>query len=158
MNEAGQYILSVGLAALIVGILTSFTDNKSASGVLIRMVCGLFLALTVIKPVGNLNFDYLEAFARSYSEAGSTTAANGEAIANDALREIIKQETEAYILDKASSYQCALDVLVTVGEGNVPVPEFVRISGSISPYARGQMQKLIEEELGIPKEQQQWIG
>lgn len=158
MNGLGQYILSVGLAALIVGILTSFTDSKSATGTLIRMVCGLFLAFTVIKPVASLNFDHLEAFAQSYGEAGEASAARGEAIADEALREIIKQETEAYILDKAGSYQCQLSVEVTVGDGDVPVPDSVRISGSISPYARSQLQKFLEDELGIPKEQQLWIG
>lgn len=158
MNEAGQYILSVGLAALTVGILTSLTDSKTATGTLIRMVCGLFLAFTVIKPVAGLNFDYLEAFAQSYSEAGEASAAMGETLANEALREIIKREAEAYILDKAGSYQCELSVEVSVGNGDVPVPESVRISGNVSPYARSQLQKLLEDELGIPKEQQLWIG
>lgn len=158
MDGLGQYILSVGIGALIAGILTSFTDSKSTTGVLTRMVCGLFLAFTVIKPVSQLNFDQLAAFAQSYEEAGESSAAMGEALANDALRELIKQETEAYILDKAGSYQAQLDVEVTVGDGEMPVPESVRISGNISPYARSRLQQILADELGIPKERQIWIG
>lgn len=158
MSEPGQYILSVGMAAMITGILTSFTESKSTIGVLTRMVCCLFLAFTVIKPIGNLNYDQLEFFAHRYAEAGERSAASGEALANDALRELIKQETEAYILDKASSYRTKLEVQVTVGEGDTPVPESVRISGSISPYAKSQLQQILSDELGIPKERQLWIG
>lgn len=158
MSEPGKYILSVGMAALIVGILTSFTDSKSTMGVLTRMVCGLFLAFTVIKPIGSVNYDHLTAFARSCEEAGEASAAMGEALANDALREIIKQETEAYILDKAGSYQVQVDVEVTVGDGETPVPESVTITGGVSPYARSRLQQIFADELGIPKERQLWIG
>lgn len=158
MPDLGAYILSMGIAALIIGILTSFTDTKSSVGVLTRMVCGLFLALTVIKPIGNLNYDYLTAFAQSYEEKGDVSAAMGEDLANDALREIIKQKSEAYILDKASTYNVQLEVQVTVGDGDAAVPEFVTITGNASPYVRTRLQTMIADELGIPKERQIWIG
>lgn len=158
MSDLSTYVLSVGIAALIVGILTSFTDNKSSLGVLTRMVCGLFLALTLIKPIGNLNYDDLAAFARSYESAGEVFAATGESLTNDALRKIIKQKTEAYILDKACSYNVQLEVQVTVGDGETPVPESVAVAGTVSPYVRTRLQSMIADELGIPKERQIWNG
>ena len=150
--------MSVGTAALIVGILTSFSDPKSSAGALIRMVAGLFLALVAIKPLTNLNFDVLESFVQSYSEAGQSIAASGQAAAEKVMAAYIKEEAEAYILDKASLYGAELEVDIEMGTGEMPIPESIRIQGSISPYGRMQLQRLLTEEFGIPKEQQIWIG
>jgi len=158
MNALGQYILSVGLAALFVGILTSISDSKSSSGVLLRMVCGLFLAFVLIKTVGNLDYGSLEAFARSYTQEADEAVEYGADIAAGSIRELIKEETEAYILDKARTCQCAVQVQVTVSREDPPVPESVRLTGTVTANGRKTLEKILEEELGIPKERQQWIG
>lgn len=157
MNDAGKYILSVGVAAMLAGILNGLTDEKSSLGAMTRMVCGLFLAFTVISPFHDLNMTYITSFAQSFDEAAAASVSYGESIADQAVRDIIKQETEAYILDKAGLYQLKLDVEVELGDCE-PVPASVRITGPASPYARTQLQKTITDELGIPKERQQWIG
>lgn len=82
----------------------------------------------------------------------------GTKLADDARREIIKAEAEAYILDKAGSYGLQLEVCVTLREDDIPVPESVCIAGAVSPYARTRLEILIENELGIPKERQLWTG
>ena len=38
----------------------------------------------------------------------------------------------------------------------IPIPIKVRLSGKASPYAKGQLQQIITEELGIEKENQIW--
>ena len=158
MQDIGKYILSVGMASLIVAIITEFSEKKSSTGMLIRMVCGLFLAFTVINPLTNLNFEILETFSGSYSHDAEAAVSVGTAKSEDALRDIIKQETETYILDKAQSYGCALEVDVTVGKGTVPKPESVRINGQVPADTLKQLEKILETELGISKEYQQWIG
>lgn len=150
--------MSVGSAALIVGILTSFFDGKDSVGTLIRMISGLFLALIVLKPVTGLCFDNIESFVQSYSVTGQTIAASGQNLALEASKSYIKERTEAYILDMAESYGATLSVEVTLGSGENPVPESVSIHGNISPYGKKQLQKVLAEELGIPKEQQIWTG
>ena len=160
LNLSGlqEYILTVGIAALIVGILTGLLDEKSSIGVIVRMICGLFLAVTVIKPVVNLNLEAALAYLDTFDTSGAGAAAYGDSLREEALRERIKQETEAYILDKAGLYQLDLIVEVTVADGDPPIPEAVRIKGNASVYARGKMREIMETELGIPKERQQWIG
>lgn len=134
------------------------TDSKSSTGVLTRMVCGLFLTIVVIKPFGNLNFSYLADFTQTFSESAQAAASTGTELADETRRQIIKAETEAYILDKASSYNLQLEVQVTLSDGHEALPESVRLSGAASPYARARLQELISDEVGIPKEQQLWIG
>lgn len=155
---AAEYVLSVGTAAVIIGILTGFLDSKSSIGTLTRMVCGLFLVFTVLKPIDRINFGHLTEYADAFADEGEATAARGTEMANDALRDIIKLQTEAYILDKAGSYNAELDVQVCVTETDCPLPESVRISGHVSPYVRSRLQQMISDELGIPKEKQLWTG
>ena len=83
-------------------------------------------------------------------------AAMGENLARDSMADIIKEETEAYILDKAADLHANLRVEVAVGEDNLPAA--VTISGEASPYARRQIQAMIANDLGISKENQKWIG
>ena len=72
------------------------------------------------------------------------------------LAQIISEQTEAYILDKAADLHANLHVEVTVGEDNLPTA--VTLSGEASPYARRQIQAIIANDLGISKENQKWIG
>lgn len=158
MQNIGQYILHVGLAALLVGIICEFSDRKSSTGMLTRMICGLFLAFTVINPLTELNFDILESFSGITTQNGQQAVSAGTAMAEESTRAIIRQEYTAYILDKARSLGCDLNADVTVGEGTYPLPESVCITGNVSPQNRRILEELLTKDLGIPKENQQWIG
>ena len=158
MRSWGQYILSIGLAALLTAIIGEFSDRKSATGTIIRMICGLFLAFTVISPITDLNFGILDAFSQELDADTSTAISIGEELRQESVRELIKQETEAYILDKARLLGCSLEVTVSVCEAEVPVPESVRITGNVSASARRELEIVLSQELGISKENQQWIG
>ncbi len=143
---------------MIVGILLGLLDSKSATGTLIRMVCGLFLTIAAIKPVCGFHFEDISIFMQSFDTAAQAASAEGQQMANRTRAEFIKAEAEAYILDKASSYGLQLEVQVTLAEDNPQLPQFVRLTGDASPYARSQLQISIANELGIPKERQIWIG
>lgn len=158
MQDLGQYILSVGVASLLAGIIAEFSDSKSATGMITRMVCGLFLAFTVINPLTNLNFGILESFSQDTVINTQPVISAGTTLAEESMAQLIKQETEAYILDKAQSLGCVLEAEVTVVEGQYPIPESVRICGTISNQNRRQLEDFLERELGISKENQQWIG
>ena len=158
MQSLGQYILSVGLAALVVAIIAEFSDQKSATGTMIRMVCGLFLAFTAINPITKLNLGILETFSEQFFPDTSAAVSAGTDLAEESIHKIIKQKTQAYILDKAHSFGCSPEVEVTLGEGPAPVPESVCVTGEIPFSARKELEKFLEQELGISKENQQWIG
>ena len=81
-------------------------------------------------------------------------AAEGTALAADAKADIITAQVEAYILDKAALYQAPVTVDVTLDEEGTPVS--VRLSGAVSPYAKTRLSEMMETDLGIKKEAQQW--
>ena len=153
-----KYIFSIILAACVVAIVTSLLDEKTNQGVLLRMIGGLFLAFTVITPVLKLDFDDAIGIVEDYMAEADDAARHGEDLATDAMGEIIKEQTAAYILDKATSYGATVHVTVDISKDSVPVPLSVCLDGNVTPYAKWQLQRMLESDLGIPKENQQWIG
>lgn len=152
-----QYIVSVVSAALVCGILTSFMKDCGVKKVL-KLLCGLFLTFTVIKPIAGLTIPELPDLGRIYEEAEEASQ-EGKSFTQNTLTNIITAESEAYILDKAKDMEVFLTVEVaTSSEDGLPVPESVVLEGEISPEARQKLSQIITDELGIPKENQVWTG
>lgn len=122
------------------------------------MMGGLLLTFVILSPVDGIRLDRLSDAVRHYEMTGRNQTQEGIYLAAVAEEEIIKQRTAAYILDKAQDLHAEVDVKVTLADGTPPVPESVMVEGKISPYSKTRLQKIIEDDLGITKEQQIWIG
>lgn len=157
MAAVGKYVFSVAVASLICGVLCGMIKD-SANQKIIKLVCGVFLTLTVIRPAANCSLEELSSFALPYRAGASDASRAGEEFARESLRQIIKAETEAYILDKAKQMDAVISVQVSVSQDPVPVPVSVQIGGTLSPACRQKLQQIITEDLNIAKENQQWIG
>ena len=157
MAGFGQYIFSVTTAAIIYSVLPSLLEKKSGAAVLVRLIGGLFLTLTVIAPVSDIDFNAILDTQLEFTSLGTEIAADGQRLAQEQLHKIITDQSEAYILNKAMSYQTPLDVEVTFSQDETPVLSEVQLKGSISPYVKSMMTKWLKEEMGIPEEHQIWI-
>ena len=155
MEALRQYVISVTAAAMLCGIVTGLFPPGSGKRIA-KLICGLFLAYTVLSPISRVDFSTLPDFSLRCMDDAQAAVTAGENLARKSTAEIIKEETEAYILDKAADLHTSLTAEVTIGEENLP--ESVTISGEASPYARRRLQTIIESDLGISKENQQWIG
>ena len=76
----------------------------------------------------------------------------------DAIRQLIIQETEAYILNKAGLLGMDIRADVELSEGEYPVPERAVIRGNWTDSQKSQLSAMLEAELGIPEEDQRWMG
>lgn len=153
-----KYILSVCAVAMICAIITAITGANGKQSEVIRLLCGIFLTLTVIRPLAKVRIPDLGAYLDDLKWDAVTAGSTGASYREDALRAGIKANTEAYILDKAESMAAQIHVEVTLNADDLPLPCAVRITGSVSPYVKRQLQGIIENDLGIPKEVQEWIG
>lgn len=155
MEGLRQYVLSSISAALISGILIRLTQNNG-SNEFIRVLCGAFMTIVLILPIsenrGKLWNDLIPDF-RSETES---LIDDGTRVSGNMRAEIIKQRTEAYILDRASAMDAQIKVSVSLGKDGIP--KSVRITGRISPMNRSRLTDVIAADLGIPREQQEWIG
>lgn len=157
MEKIGKYLLSVVCAAIICAAVNMLTGKKNAQSAIIRLISGLYMALTLISPLVNIRLtDYADYF-RNFSVEGENAVAMGKAAATDALGAIIKDQTQAYILDKAVSMDTVLKVEVTLNNENPPIPCGVTLTGSVSPYTKEVLSNFIADDLGISKEDQVWI-
>ncbi len=156
MEDIRQYLLSVTAAAIMCGLLEKLLVQKGTAAAMGKMLAGIFLAVTIISPAVRLNFDGWMNGAGSFSEDASAAVQEGKELSNDALRELIKDQTQAYILDKAKALHADLKVQVEVSDREMPVPVRVKLEGEISPYAKQQLQSIITQQLGIAKEDQIW--
>lgn len=154
MEALGQYIVSVVAAAILCGVLRSMVQ-PGLVGNLLRLVSGVFLAYTVLSPISAFRLDSISLDALPETEAAIQAAQAGAAAGEEAMAQIIKQQTQAYILEKAKSLGAELEAEVFLDEENLPQKVIYR--GSLSPSQRRQLQSTIAQDLGIPKENQQWI-
>lgn len=158
MEAIGRYILSVTAASILLGIAQTLVGKKGGSAALVRLLGGLFLTFTVIAPLADVDLDAAFDAPWDFTQQGSDIAAQGEDITRDKLQSIIKQRCEAYILDRANTLRTQLEVEVTLSQDDIPIPIAVRLRGSISPYAKMSLQAWLSDDMGIPKENQIWIG
>ena len=158
MDFMGNYIVKLLAASLICGAAVQLLGNKGSMGSLIRLIAGLFMAVTVISPWAQVRISHISDYFEDVSSDSEQIVMAGEEQARDMLVSIIKERTQAYILDKANSYGAELAVEVSVDGSDTPAPCAVRISGSISPAGKKALSNLIQKELGIPLEEQAWIG
>ena len=155
MSGVASYILSVTAAAIVTAILLSLAGHGSMAGP-VKLLAGVFMTLTVVSPVLKLELPDPAAWLSDYTASAQAAAAMGEELADDAAHSFIKSRTEAYILDKAALYGAALEADVTLDDEGIPV--CVTLTGSVSPYARTGLAKIIQEDLGIGEEAQLWRG
>lgn len=154
----GQYLLKLTAVALFCAVVVGFVGDKGALGKLVKLITGIFMIVTIAAPLGTLDMNGWTDYIDKLTLQTGSAVQDGENFAKDTLVGIIMEETSSYILDKAKAYDARLEVEVTVDDSAVPAPCAVRIQGSISPYGRQQLQRIIQEDLGIKLEAQEWIS
>lgn len=156
MDGLRDYIISIVSAAVLCSIAQGLIGKKSTYATIIRMVSGIFLAVTVISPWAKLQIADFTEYLKDLELEANTAAAVGKDALKDGLGSIIKEKCEAYILDKATSMGLDLSVEVTIDGSATPVPSAVTITGNISPYQKQKLKQIIAEEIGILEENQKW--
>lgn len=158
MENIRQYIIQIVSAALLCTVVTQAVGEKSPCAMVVKMITGIFMFLCLVNPLANLRLQDLMKYFDSLSLQTDQSVSDGQLAAFEEMSAIIKSKTETYILDKAATYNASLEVVVTLNQDSIPTPCGVRISGSISPYAKTQLQNVIARDLGIPVEAQIWTG
>ena len=151
-----EYVLRVVAAAIVCAVVRGFLGKKTATGRITVILCGVFMAATVITPLGNISFSGVSDFWDDLSADAKKYVTEGTTDAEKQRLDIIKSQCEAYILDKANRMGLQIAVEVELDGYNENIPCGAVISGNVSPYAREQLGAYIEDTLGIAKEKQEW--
>lgn len=156
MNDLKQYMITIIAASLICAVTLALVPKDSKHHKMIQMICGVFLLLSALLPLRNRRqFDFSFHFD-DIKLSANAIAEDGVSYSQQALCQLIKENTEAYIQDKATAMGAEIAVTVTVDTKDAPVPVAVDLEGSISPYAKSKLISIIANDIGIPEDQQKW--
>jgi len=124
----------------------------------VKFVCGIFLILNLLSPLINIEIADFTAMTNAASTTAEQYSAYGKKMAQQAAADIIKQETEAYIINKSMLLNMDVIVNVDVRTGETPALTHVTISGSAPHSRRNILKEQISYDLGISQENITWIG
>ena len=151
MNE---YVIALTACSLICGILLSIFPNGPLQGIM-KLICSSYLVLVCILSVRSMDLSDWEQLADIYSEVGVSITAEGENMAMQERIQLIKAGVETYIYDKAASMGYSVDAVVKLDRDCIPC--FVQLTGKVPSEIQQELSTMITDELGILKEDQQWI-
>lgn len=157
MSAVQEYVLGLTAAATICGMVLCLTE-KGPMEPLLKLICGLILTFCLVEPALNISLGDWAALGIDFQNQAQKAAEQGEEESKAGVRQIIKQETEAYIMDKARMLDLDIHVEVKLSPQALPVPDFVTIRGTVPPYGKSRLSLILTRELGIKKENQKWIS
>lgn len=149
-----EYFLSVICAAILCAIVSGLTEKKGTSASVLRLISGVFLSFTVIRPITTVKLEDMSFFTSQITQEAAYVSNMGQEHTQSAMAAIIKQEIESYILDKAATLDGNISAQVSLDEEMLP--KSVILSGQLSSYGKNQLTQIIETDLGIAKENQIW--
>ena len=151
----GEYTLSIIASSVICCIVKSIVGNKSAYGKVTSLVCGVFLASTILSPLMDFEINDSTMFPTNFKTDAQDIASQAFDESQSQLRTIIKEETEAYILEKAASIGADVHVEVLLHDED-PIPVGVVINGNIAPYNKTVLSQYIADTLAVTEDTQIW--
>ena len=156
MSIINEYLLSISAAALLTSVAASLVVNGNV-GKIVNCIVMLILVLVVFVPVAKINVSNIARSIAMFRMDLEQEKTGIEVNNREILAELIKEKCEAYILDKAETLGVTIQADITISEeGGYPYPVHIRIIGRVSAEDRAYLQRIIEEDIGIPSEQQEW--
>lgn len=156
MIRIRKYLLSVAAASLLTSLLPALLPKGKIQKVE-SFIGSLVLILTILSPVVKLNASSIRKAMESYQIDLQDTQRGVEKKSRGVLEELISQRCEEYIWDKAAQMGLQLEIEITVGENSdIPVPVSASMVGVCSQEDQAVLSKILEEELGIPRNKQEW--
>lgn len=152
-----EYALSVIATVLICTVLTDLLPSGTAKGIL-NILSGIVLTIVILSPLRDLTFTIPNNLEDLFQASANDAVSEGALATQAALEKIIQEEIQAYIQDKAVALRLDITAEVALRSGDPPVPDAVVIHGAVSPYGKMQLEKILTEQLGIPKENMEWTG
>ncbi len=154
MDALRSWLLGVVFTAFATGLAVELIP-KGRERALVKMICGMLMALAMLRPLGAVQWEKDTIPAGNFTRRTQQQAEYYRTEQEKTLSAIIAERTETYIWDKAREMglECTVRVIVSVGESSVPLPETVELDAVYDPA----LAVWIEEVVGIPAEKQIWL-
>ncbi|MDR2530166.1 MAG: stage III sporulation protein AF [Oscillospiraceae bacterium] len=145
-----EWIIALAAAAFIGGIAAALAPEGKMRRV-VNLVSGFMLVAVMLAPVRRFELDDYARFLEEFRVQADEYRLEFENVPESDVKTIIEAKTAAYILDKTGI--TARVKARTVDGSEYPLPWEVELTAEYDVTAS----RLIESELGIPKERQKWV-
>ena len=137
------------LLALAEGLVTQEGIRR-----VLRLTGGVLMILVLLRPVVRMDLENLHFSLDALRQEAETLEEEYTRQQAEQLSAGIEEELASYIWDKAQALglDCQVSVTVETGADGVPAPRSVDITGEYSEA----LSEIIEKDLGVPREQQNW--
>lgn len=154
MELIHTWILSVTVSAIVIAVAEALMPPGAVKKVG-KLTGGLILVLGILQPLVTMDYEDLYDMVTALP-AGAIAQEGAQTHQYEAMKGIIEEELEAYIVDKGEALgaDCTAQVTCTPGEGEVPVPTQATVTGDLTPAQQEAMSRYLEQELGIPPQGQ----
>lgn len=155
MQLIREYVISVCVSATICSMVYILMKSSPLKHI-IKIICGVYILISVVEPLffhGQFQIDHWELS----DDTSSLAIEGGKDYAQESLNRIIIAKTEEYIADKAHALNAEVHAEIQLSDDSIPVPVRICLIGNVSIESKKQLEKMIEYDLGIPKEDQHWI-
>lgn len=156
MSALRHYLMSVCAAALFASfILTIVPEGRIRH--IVKLGGALVVIVSVISPLSRLDIEQI-AKSMAVIRMDAEQMQTGIEVKNrEILSQLIKEQSEEYILDKAEEMDLCLSVEIEMREeGDYPYPVSVLVVGTVSEADQAYLKKIIEQDIGIPVDRQEW--
>ena len=154
MDFLRSYILSISATAMLCTLAIQIVGQKGTSSVVIQMVCGMLIAFSVIKPLGQISLPNVQEYANSLDKKVSAAVETGVNQTKELINLRITESTVSYVQSKASELGASLSVRISLDQNSIPVQ--IELTGKIAPNAKSVLEEIIQTDFGIRKEDQIW--
>ena len=154
---ARQWLLGVACTALILAVADSLAPDGGVKKVC-RLAGGLALLLAAVGPLLRLNSGVLSNMIEESQTAVQGYEETLEEQNNLFYQAVIEESAAAYIVDKAEEMGifCQAEVTFSYDENGVPCVWEVTARGDWTDETREALERLLEEDLGVPRQRQHY--
>lgn len=152
----GRYLLAVCAACILTALLQAAAPG-AAAGRSLKLAGGLLILLVVIGPVAGVRAESLSALVREAERLLPEVRETGTDDSEGRISELITQRCTAYIWDKAAELGMTVEAEVRLtDQGGWPCPSGVVLRGQWTAAQQQALSAVLENDLGIPREEQEW--
>lgn len=156
MEKLGQDLLAIAAVGILVSLLQAVAPGEQGKRA-VKLAGSLLLLLVVLAPLPGLGEKGLSQLVTAAVEELRQTGGGVSAEGENQIAAGITRRCTAYIWDKATELGMSVEAEVQLTrEDGWPYPAGAVLRGTWTEQQRQALAELLEQELGIPMEEQEW--
>lgn len=157
MDWIREWLIGVTCASMVLALAEALTPAGGGKRVC-RLAGGLLLLIAAAGPLVRMDQGEVERMMAEWQVAAAVDQTEWEEAHELLYETIIADQAAAYIVDKAEELgaDCQAEVTVRRDGDDAPVPWSTVLWGSWSQEQRIELERVLEEDLGIPTARQKF--